>query len=182
MRMASVTTLPKNAFALFESAIEHGLNRLSNEPHLFFNYRVVVVCVPREMHGLAEPEPVLGRKRKLPSRYEELGDDRKRRHSQQPGEPIEVGDRDVLFLAADDRNGHNGRICLDRESHEAKAKVCQLVTAARRLFDSALPLPQKQKSLSFCPNTPRVFSSRPPTPHSADKSAKHNTEHGPPPH
>src|SRR5260370_27931755 len=119
MRLASERRSQKSAFALFESAIEHGLNGLSNEPHLFFNYRVVVVCVPREMHGLAEPEPVLGRKRKLPSRYEELGDDRKLRHSQQPGDPIEVGDRDLLFLSADDRHAHSCRLCLTRETHEA---------------------------------------------------------------
>src|SRR5258708_33245662 len=109
MRMASVTTLPKNAFALFESAIEHGLNRLSNEPHLFFNYRVVVVCVPREMHGLAEPEPGRGRTRKLPSRYEALGDGRKRPHLRLTGEPIAAGDRAVLCLAAEHRNRDSSR-------------------------------------------------------------------------
>src|SRR5260370_17917385 len=127
------------------------------------------------MHGLAEPEPVLGRKRKLPSRYEELGDDRKRRHSQQPGEPIEVGDRDVLFLAADDRNGHNGRICLDRESHEAKAKVCQLVTAVERLWHPPTPPPQSKHGPSPTQPAARILLHAPHLPHAPTNRPKKRT-------
>src|SRR5439155_1179399 len=52
---------------------------------------------------------------------------REGRHAEQARQGLHVGDRDRLLLGADHRDGHDRRVGLEREAHEALAELLQLV-------------------------------------------------------
>src|SRR3984957_9756181 len=62
---------------------------------------------------------------------------------------LEVGDRDVLLFAADDRDGDDRRVGLDGESHEAEAELGELVAVVEGLGDAARSLGKDKQRLAL---------------------------------
>lgn len=138
-----------------ETAMQHRLDRLLHDPDLLFDDRVVVVGVALEEERLAELEAVLGRERQHHA-HEELRQDRERRHAEHPRERADVGDRGVLLFAADDRDGHDRRPCLERQAHEAETEVGELVALVEGLRDAAGALGEHDDRLVLLEEPARV--------------------------
>ena len=64
---------------------------------------------------------------------------------------------DVLLLAADDRDGDDGRVRLDGEAHEAEAELGELVALVERLRDAARSLGEDEQRLALLEEARRVL-------------------------
>src|SRR5262245_10217059 len=129
---------PEDVCAFTQPHVDHRLDPVPHHLDLVVENFVVVVGIAGEPHRLAEVQPVLDRQRHH-RQERRIRHERKRRHAQQARQRLDV-DRRRLLLGADHRNRHDRRGHLQREPHEPRAELGQLIALRERLGDPARAL------------------------------------------
>src|SRR6266568_2443838 len=104
--------------------------------------RVVIAGGAVEAERLAEVQVVAGGEGEPQRRPERQG-----RHGEQPRQRLQVDERGRLLLGSDHADGHDGRVGLQREPHEAEPEVLQLVPLVKRLVQAANALREDEQRL-----------------------------------
>src|SRR5438309_3857067 len=147
--------LEEDSLSLFDTPVEHCLDARLHLGDLAHQLGVLVVRAGREAHRRPEVEAVLHRqwKRQQGRRH------REGREAEDLRRALEVPQRRRLLLGSDQRDGHDGRLHLQRQPHEPGAELLQLVLLLEGLVESARTFREDHQRLAGREQAARILGS-----------------------